>query len=821
MNALFYQYTAYGRFFLFLAFLLSTSSVFDVLSQSISGTVRDAGTKESLTGANVYIKNEQIGTQTDKDGKFTLKYGREGGFMLAVSMTGYSTFFKVLDPKGGDVKLEIFLTEKFDSLSEITIRAEMEKAADFGLARLSSVDGFAIYESKKNEVILMKDLAANLSTNSARQVFAKVAGLNIWESDAGGLQIGIGARGLSPKRSAEFNMRQNGYDMSADALGYPDAYYTPPTEALERIEVVRGAASLQYGPQFGGMVNFVMKKPPQDKKFEWTSRLTGGSFGLMNTFNSVGGKIKNFSYYAFFQRKKGNGWRAESEFDYKMSYAHLKYDLSKRAAFSLELTHMDYLTKQAGGLTDAQFAQNPRQVLRHRNWFAVNWNMAALVGDFKISERTKINWRTFGLHASRKALGYLAPPNRSDTEQNRDFLNDEYNNIGSELRLLHYYKVNKQTSVLLLGSRYYRGHLARQQGEGTAGNKAEFFYLNPQNLEGSDYVFPSQNFSLFAENIFNVNPKWSITPGVRLESISTNSAGYYRERNFDLAGNVILDRKIEDKKSYARSFFLLGIGTSYKPNDNTEVYANFSQNYRAVNFNDLRVNNPNIRIDEFLKDEKGYNADFGMRGTFADFFAYDVSLFLLSYQNRIGTVLRSDSLTNILYRFRTNISDSRNVGAECFAEFNVSKLLRKNPVNFLSFFVNITFLDARYLGSRETAFRNKKVEQVPNVLLRTGATFRRKGFTASAYWSYTGAHYTDATNAKFTPNGVNGEIPAYRVADISAKYNFKKFGIETGINNIFNSMYFTRRADAYPGPGIIPSDGRSFYLTLQVALSKN
>jgi Fe(3+) dicitrate transport protein len=735
-------------------------------------------------------------------------------------MIGYGTFSKTLNLKGEDINLTIFLSEKLDSLSEITIKGELEKGAEFGLARLSAVDGVAIYESKKNEVILMKDIAANLSVNSARQVFAKVAGLNIWESDAGGLQIGIGARGLSPKRSSEFNMRQNGCDMSADALGYPDAYYTPPTEAVERIEVVRGAASLQYGPQFGGMVNFVMRKPPADKKIEWISRITGGSFGLLNIFNSVGGKLKKFSYYAFYQHKNGNGWRAESQFNYDMAFANLKYDFSPKVSFAVELTKMHYLTKQAGGLTDAQFEQNPRMVLRHRNWFGVNWNMAAAVLDVKISDRTKLNWRTFGLYAGRQALGYLAPPNRTDTQGNRDFLSDIYGNYGSEMRILKHYKFKKQTSVLLLGARYYRGHLNRKQGEGTKGADADFYYLNPENLEGSAYIFPSENISLFAENIFNISELFSITPGVRFENIKTASEGYYRERNFDLAGNVILDRQISDSKKYTRSFILTGIGASFKPSEDIEIYTNFSQNYRAVNFNDLRVNNPNLRINENLQDEKGFNADLGVRGSIGGFWAFDASLFLLSYQNRIGTILRADTTSSVLYRYRTNISDSRNIGLETFTELNVSKLFLNSTTNFISVFVNFTLLDARYLGSQEAAFKDKKVELVPNVLLRSGITYKRKNLTTSLYWSYTGAHFTDATNAEKTANGVNGIVPAYQVADFSLKYSFGKFAVESGINNIFDKMYFTRRADAYPGPGIIPSDGRSFYCTLQVKLSK-
>lgn len=75
------------------------------------------------------------------------------------------------------------------------------------------------------------------ATNNAREIFATVPGLNIWESDGGGLQIGIGARGLSPNRTEHFNTRQNGYDMSADALGYPETYYTPPADAIKYVKL--------------------------------------------------------------------------------------------------------------------------------------------------------------------------------------------------------------------------------------------------------------------------------------------------------------------------------------------------------------------------------------------------------------------------------------------------------------------------------------------------------------------------------------------------------------------------------------------------------
>jgi Fe(3+) dicitrate transport protein len=50
--------------------------------------------------------------------------------------------------------------------------------------------------------------------------------------------------------------------------------------------------------------------------------------------------------------------------------------------------------------------------------------------------------------------------------------------------------------------------------------------------------------------------------------------------------------------------------------------------------------------------------------------------------------------------------------------------------------------------------------------------------------------------------------------DAGVSYQYRRLKIEMTLNNLTNNMYFTRRATGYPGPGIIPSDGRSLFLTL-------
>lgn len=715
---------------------------------SVSGKVTDKD-GSSIEGATVYVTGvpdievEEPGSngiysaansrtaETDQKGHYKVSGLEPGRYVVMVYFAGKKTVSKKAVISGGDVRLNFRLSIMEGMLEEIVVGGS--KRGTFGITRLRPVEGVTINDAKKNEVVVIEDVTANLATNNSRQVYAKVAGLNIWESDGAGVQLGIGGRGLSPNRNSNFNTRQNGYDISADALGYPESYYTPPIRALRRIEIVRGAASLQYGTQFGGLLNFVFKEGPENKYVEFKAAQSIGSFGLLNSFNSLGGTAGNANYYGFYQYKSSSGWRPNSELDQHTAYASFRYDITSRLSVNTEYTHMYYLAQQPGGLTDAQFEEDPRQSNRERNWFRVNWNLLALTADYKFSGSTSLNSRFFGLTAGRDAVGNLGRIDRLDFGGNRDLLKDDFRNWGNETRLIHRYPLLNNISVFLIGTRYYNGFTHRRQGEGTDGKGPDFSYLNPDNLEGSDFDLPGRNGSVFVENIFNITPHFSITPGIRFEYIRTEADGYYRNMVKDLAGNVLIDERIEEQREKERSFVFFGIGMSYKRNDNLEVYANFSQNYRAINFNDIRVNVGSLEVDPDIRDERGYNADLGIRGNVSNLFNYDVSLFHLFYKDRIGTVLRTEpnpafnNLVDRTFRYRTNIADAKIYGFESFAEVDLYKLFVDGSGSTrFSLFSNLALISAEYFRSEENGIEGNKVELVPEINFKTGLTFSRE-----------------------------------------------------------------------------------------------
>ncbi|HUH45939.1 MAG TPA: TonB-dependent receptor, partial [Arenibacter sp.] len=528
----------------------------------ISGTVSDMDTDQKLPGVHVSLSSENGSFKRlaigDREGKFIIDNLGTGSYRLVVSGIGYKNHREVVEIADRDRVFNIELSEEIQELKEVKIYGN-RSGLEFD--KLREVEDMAIFAGKKSELILPGNMTINAATNNARQLYSRIAGLNIYENDGAGLQLSIGGRGLDPNRTANFNVRQNGYDISADALGYPESYYTPPVEAIDRIQIVRGAASLQYGTQFGGLLNFILKKPLEDKPLEIVSRQTLGSYGFFNSFNSISGTRGKLSYYSFFQYKRGDGWRPNSDFNAYTAYANLRYQFSEKTSIGGQYTRMNYLAHQSGGLTDRQFVSDPRQSNRTRNWFDVNWNLFNLELQHIISDKSKISLQGFGLMASRGSLGFR--PNRPETPDNngpRDLIDGEFRNWGLESRFMQRYTLNSRPSVLLMGIRYYEGMNQSKQGEGGTGSDDDFTFTNPEETMLSDYRFPSRNMAFFAEDVFHLSPTLSVTPGFRFEHISTLAKGYYRNIVKDLAGNIMENRRIDESLKRPRSFILFGLG---------------------------------------------------------------------------------------------------------------------------------------------------------------------------------------------------------------------------------------------------------------------
>ncbi|CAL2086152.1 Fe(3+) dicitrate transport protein [Tenacibaculum sp. 190524A05c] len=774
-------------------------------------------TKKKLQKVQLFDVSGNVLSTTDSNGYFEFSSTKKV-FTVVFYLDEYELLETKFDSNVNTV-YNIILNSFSEELSEVEIKAKKRKA--FELKRLKDVEGTAIYAGKKTEVVLVTESTANLATNNARQLYNQVAGLNIFENDDAGLQLNVGGRGLDPNRTSNFNTRQNGYDISADVLGYPESYYTPAAEGVQEIQVIRGAASLQYGTQFGGLINFIMKKPNPNKALEVVSRTTLGSFNLFTNFTSIGGTSGKLSYYGYYNYKQGDGFRPNSGFNSKNAYAYVGYDFNTKTKLEAEATYLTYLAQQAGGLTDAMFADNPFQSNRSRNWFNVDWLLYNLKFTHDFTDNTKFTFNFFGLNASRDAVGFR--DRRVDLADNlgaRELLTSDFSNFGFEARFLDKYKLFGKEATYLIGAKYYNANNTSFQGPGTDGSDANFSSAIdqfPNYTFQSDFDNPNENIAIFGENIFYVSDKFSVTPGFRFEYINTGSNGFRKRVNTDAAGNPIGTVEESDNLTKERSFVLLGLGLSYKPNDVLEVYGNISQNYRSITFSDVNIVNTSNGIDPSLEDETGFSIDLGIRGDLNKYVSYDIGGFALFYNNRIGDFNTRIPPLNNQGLLRTNIGKARILGIESLVDINLNKVFSlTNNYTFNTFF-NTSFINSKYTEAITTGIEGNNVEFVPDINFKTGVKFGYKDFVTSIQYSYLSKQFNDADNSDEPDlsNAVRGSIPAYGILDFSASYSYKFFKLEVGVNNLLDEVYFTRRAAGYPGPGIIPSAPRNWYTTLQ------
>src|SRR5215210_2549589 len=442
-------------------------------------------------------------------------------------------FFSITHAKAQNAQQEDTLTAK--KLDSVSVSIYFKNAA---AKYMPDVAGANIYAGKKTNQIYLDPSRMNLAQNVIRTAFAQIPGLTMWDMDGAGLQINVGSRGTDSHRSIEMNMRQNGYNINSDMFGYPEDHYTPPLQGIKQVQLVRGSAALQFGSQFGGMMNYVMKEGDSTKPLAIESEQTTGSNNFFNSYNAVGGTKGKLNYYAYYDYRHGDGWRPNSAFNYHAYYFNLNYKLSSKASVGFQFSRMDYVQKIAGGLTDAQFNQNSKQSFRSRYYFNPVINIPALLFKYDISTNTYVEIISNTLFGQRNSVQFIASPVIADTfnvaagsYNVRQVDRDYYNGFTTEARLLHGYATGKIKSVLTTGVRYSNETTKRKQkGIGTTGSDFDLSLIKPY---GIDLRFTTINYAAFAENIFQLTKKFSITPGIRYEIINTGLTGKINNASVD------------------------------------------------------------------------------------------------------------------------------------------------------------------------------------------------------------------------------------------------------------------------------------------------
>ena len=230
---------------IFFAFVLLTS--FTMLAQTtITGVVKDAKTGETLLGANIKVSGKALGTTTDFDGKFSLKVADAPPFTVEISMLGFVAVSVEITKNNQEVMVS--LEEDATSLEEIVFSASRRRQK--------------VQEAPASvSIITSKDILNSAAAVDPIMNLANIVGVQMQQQSANSINIEMRA-GSGVFGTSTFPILDYRYLVTPSAGTFQSFQTGMSNIDIQRVEVVRGAASALYGPGVtSGVVHFMSKSP--------------------------------------------------------------------------------------------------------------------------------------------------------------------------------------------------------------------------------------------------------------------------------------------------------------------------------------------------------------------------------------------------------------------------------------------------------------------------------------------------------------------------------------------------------------------------------
>lgn len=669
-------------------------------------------------------------------------------------------------------------------LDEVVVSAERGAKLTGEIKTLPAVDGSKIYSGKKTSVIRL-DESPTVVNNSFRQVLQKTPGLLLSEESTP--LFSVGYRGLDPHRSQFTQVLKDGTPIHADMFGYPEAYYVPATQTVDRIDFLRGGASLMYGPQPGGALNFVTKEPYGGAPFSVETENSWGSNDLFSTHTAASGTKGELGYYGYYHHREQQGFRdfnSQSEVDY--AGIKLVWDRGADGKWTSGFDFYEEMHGEPGGLTRAQFDLDPSFTAKLADRFELNRYAAWLAFDRDLNEAARLEMKGYCVRYERlswrqRGGGFGTAPAGANASTN-DIERQEFDTFGVEARVRRDYQGlgSEHDHTFAIGTLYHRTDSPRIDERGTSAD-ARTGTVRKDADRDLNYV------SVFAENLFNFGVL-RITPSVRLENIWQNLT---ENINLDKTAVPLADESIHDFVALA------GVGGELDvlDSDRATFYANFSQGYRPMIFTQAVPNGTNQVVNGDLQEGRSWQSDAGIKGRPANFLSVDASLFYMEFEDQIGSATIG-GLSTV-----QNVGDARHQGIELAVELDAANLSGAGEGDWGTIvFYNAMFLDAEFTGGPNSG---KTPQYAPDFVQKGGVETSWRGLArVRMAGTFADDHFANDNNtAQFT-------VPSYGVWDLTFDWEIDRtWTAFAGINNVFDAAYFAR----IRGDGIDPGDGRTAY----------
>jgi Fe(3+) dicitrate transport protein len=312
----------------------------------LKGHVGDAADQADLPYAIVLINGEKAG-EADQTGNFNFPYTLTGTSQISIKILGYEEWTSQIKPGESTIEFSnIRLKATSVQIPEVVVTAEPKVIKCMKLGSNS---------------ILTQTHLRKTQAISTEELLKQAPGVNVSGDMGLSNRLNVGIRGAYPRRSSQILLMEDGTPIAPAPYLAPEAYYNPPSERMDEIEVIKGADMLMYGSNTSfGAINYITRKPPISPQLRL--QLTSGQRNYQSQYLSYGGTWKNIGAEIQVLNKRFDGFVDNSGFSIFNTTAKLYTELSPRSSVYLKLNYHRENTKATySGITPFTFANDPTE----------------------------------------------------------------------------------------------------------------------------------------------------------------------------------------------------------------------------------------------------------------------------------------------------------------------------------------------------------------------------------------------------------------------------------------------------------------------------
>lgn len=609
---------------------------------------------------------------------------------------------------------------------------------------------------------------------TVNEALRKVTGIHVRDEEGFGLRPNIGMRGLNPTRSTKITLLEDGIPLAYAPYGDNASYYHPMVDRYERIEVLKGAGAMLFGPQtVGGVVNYITPAPRQD--FGGYAQISAGNRDYVNGKINVGGKGLLLDYTF----KEGDG--ARDNLRSALKDLNLKYvaAIGSNQAVTLRANYYEEdSTLTYSGLTQAEFERQGARYNPFKNdKFDAKRTGLSATHEYDFGKGSNVVTNIYYSNFDRD--WWRQASNSQDSQCGASFNAarlagtavdpDACNSVQGRLRSYETWGIEPRLTM------------AHGLGEFQAGVKAHFEeqdrrQVNAASPTGRSGTLVESNlrkttaYSAFVANRFDLG-QVSITPILRYEDIGAERA----------------NRLTGQSGSTRASKTMPGVGVTWNPDRNLTVFSSLHKGFAPSRVEDLINNNASFTD---VNPEESTNFELGLRSQPLPWASVQAAYFRSDYQNLVAV---------------GNIAGGSTPLSQGKALFEGLELAARAD-HGSGVFARLAFT---WLPTAEqkTAFRNVANQAVvgvegnrqpyaPEHTLTAAVGYGVGPFRGQLEAQYVGRQYADFANTEApTADGQKGLIDAYTVWNVSLNYELqpKKTSLFLTVKNLTDKTYIVDR----------------------------